>query len=261
MKLSDAEVRELFQRQTAREESRASECLGEDILIRAAARRLDDAERERVAAHIAHCSDCAREFRIVREMAPFESAARRELHHASPASWIAIAASVLLLLAVPALIWMSIARQRDAATIARLQREAAAVRNRPVIVPPTSTVDVEELRTTIAELSRPQTDVPIVDLDADVVRGSSDVATVTIPRSAGVVTLILHLPDETSGPVDVEILGKDGSVAATERVAARRGRGSIALTLHRKLLHVGTNAIRVRAQGRSSVFHFRVELP
>ena len=265
MKLSDDEIRELFQRKTAREESRAADCLSEDVLIRAARGYLDSAERERVAAHIARCSDCAREFRIARGLAPLESAARREFPERRRTAWLATAASVLLAVALPALIWMILARDRDAALIEQLRSEVAELRVARPAGPPSSRLpagdpEVQQLRTTIAELSKPQIDVPIVDLDADVTRGTTDpITTIAVPPSASIVTLILHLPEETSAPVEIEILDSDDTVVATNRVDARKGRSSITLALYKKILREGKHAIRVRSKGKKTTFHFRVD--
>src|ERR1044072_768734 len=63
MKLNSEELRSLYQRETARSNRRSdSECLAEEVLARAVAGELDQSERERIADHLAGCSDCAKEF-------------------------------------------------------------------------------------------------------------------------------------------------------------------------------------------------------
>ena len=69
MKLNSEELRDLYQRETARSNRRsASDCLTEDLLARAVVGELDQSERERVADHVASCSDCAKEYRAVKSM-------------------------------------------------------------------------------------------------------------------------------------------------------------------------------------------------
>lgn len=65
MKLTEAELKELYRRRTARLVRGPAECLTEELLRRAAARVLTQDERERVIHHLRSCSDCAREYRIV----------------------------------------------------------------------------------------------------------------------------------------------------------------------------------------------------
>lgn len=63
MRVTDEELKQLYQeRITGR--LPADECLGEDLVIRAAAKDLGRAERARVVDHLRACSDCARSYRI-----------------------------------------------------------------------------------------------------------------------------------------------------------------------------------------------------
>lgn len=69
MRLNSEDLRELYQRETARS-TRGSDadCLTEETLARAAAGELSQSERERTADHLVSCSDCAREFRAARSL-------------------------------------------------------------------------------------------------------------------------------------------------------------------------------------------------
>lgn len=239
MKLTDAEVRELFQRQTARDAQ--SDCVEPELLVRAAEGTLPDAERERVAAHIAGCSDCAREFRMAGSLVPVQAEPRT--------AWFPVAASILLALSLSLLTWLFTLRQGDQATIDRLRGEVAALAGRPAPAPPPPTV--------IAEAPRPRIDIdgPIVDLDADVTRGGDDAGpAIDVPSSANAVTLILHLPRETSAPIDVEIGDR------TERVAGGKPRGSVTVGVPRALLAEGTNAVRLRWNEKQTTYRFRIHL-
>jgi len=69
MKLNSEELRSLYQRETARSNRRSdSECLTEEVLARAVSGELDEAERERIADHLATCSDCAKEYRAAKSI-------------------------------------------------------------------------------------------------------------------------------------------------------------------------------------------------
>jgi hypothetical protein len=69
MRLNSEDLRELYQRETARSTRRSDAgCLTEETLARAAAGELSQSERERTADHLASCSDCAREFRAIRSL-------------------------------------------------------------------------------------------------------------------------------------------------------------------------------------------------
>lgn len=69
MKLNSDELRSLYQQETARSNRRsASDCLTEEVLARAVAGDVDQSERERIADHIATCSDCAKEYRAIKSI-------------------------------------------------------------------------------------------------------------------------------------------------------------------------------------------------
>ena len=66
MRLNSEGLRELYQRETARSaRPSTSDCMTEDMLASAAAGELNQSERERIADHLATCSDCAKEYRAI----------------------------------------------------------------------------------------------------------------------------------------------------------------------------------------------------
>src|SRR5262245_23237887 len=71
MKLTDEEMRRLYRRQTARSRSGRAECLSEEAMTRVAEGELSQSEREALADHLMACSDCAEEYRILRELKPW----------------------------------------------------------------------------------------------------------------------------------------------------------------------------------------------
>ena len=261
MKLSDAEVRELFQRKTARGD--ASTCPNRDMLIGAARGALAEADRDAVAGHLAGCSGCAREFRIARELAPLEPAIRRELTPQRRTAWLPIAAAIALAISIPAWIGFIFQQRRDQATIDQLlqmpgerasgssgpREKGTASPNRPLTRGPEDLV----------ARSPVEVDVPIVDLDTDVTRGTSaSIPTITVPRS--MFTLILHLPEETSAPLDIEILESE-TIIATDHISGGAPRSQLTLALHRGTIGEGEHAVRIRWRGKQSTFRFRVDYP
>jgi hypothetical protein len=66
MKLIDEQLRELYRQQTARSARGTADCLPEELLHRTVAAELSADEQRRVIRHLRNCSDCAREYRVVR---------------------------------------------------------------------------------------------------------------------------------------------------------------------------------------------------
>src|SRR5690349_10226834 len=121
MKLNSDELRRLYQQETARSTRRsASDCLTEDLLARAVAGELNQSERERIADHLAACSDCAKEYRALKsvkswadENRPVPFPAKANGHRPVPVSsrrlsfyfpYAVAAASLVLSLALGALL-------------------------------------------------------------------------------------------------------------------------------------------------------------
>jgi hypothetical protein len=83
MKLTSEELRTLYQEQTARSHTDRADCLSEETMIDAAEGKLSRSEREKIAGHLMACSDCAEEYRFLRELKPWADQA------ADSASWSA----------------------------------------------------------------------------------------------------------------------------------------------------------------------------
>jgi anti-sigma factor RsiW len=87
MKLTSEELKSLYQEGTSRAADRHPECLTAETLMRSAAGELSATERTRVADHLGSCSDCAREFRLARELKPWaEEAGQAIAESVKPAS-------------------------------------------------------------------------------------------------------------------------------------------------------------------------------
>jgi hypothetical protein len=307
MKLTEAQLKEIWQKQTARETPRQAECLSDEQFVRAVTGEVSQQERARMASHLIVCSDCAEEYRILRslrplaeqaeailaastapeapEIRPNQRAAERASERPS-AFWPRFAALVsparaafalvaLLLISLALGLWLVLLRQGSDREIAQLNRELAerdralasvresldetrkqleeAIRRseqeRPAGGSKQYDDEIAELRQSIAELSRPQIDAPIVDLDpSSPTRGNTtgDAARIEPPPTANFFTLILNIagqpPDSTYA---VEILDSNGKqVWRGQRL--RMGRDhSVNLTLARRMFPAGRYLIKL----------------
>ncbi|HYI12933.1 MAG TPA: hypothetical protein VEK57_28050 [Thermoanaerobaculia bacterium] len=249
MKLTEADLQRLYQESTAPDDEAAA-CLDTDLLIRAAEKRLSEAERETVAGHIARCSECARGFRIARWMQTLDGRPpllpRRR--------WAIAAVAAMLLLFVPALTWLALLRERDQTTIAAL-RKTLAERDRPILTT-SAPVPAPTAAESVAELTRPQLETPIIDLDSDVTRGVVSAPGIIVPEEVDLFTAILHLDEPARGTIDIAIEGParwSGEWRAATPVA------TLTLTLNRHRFPSGDYVVRTRAGGREASYRFRVD--
>jgi hypothetical protein len=246
MKLTEHQTAELYREMTARRE-RGPHCLDDDLLVRAGANDLGARERETVAAHIAGCSDCAREYRIARSMRTFDTAARAELRSPIPV-WPALAVAAVIALVVFGFIWQNDSRslrrelvlERQALASARKTLAVERSRPKPVFLPPA-----------------PQIAVPIVDLDADSTRGAASAPmSIALPMGTNQFTLILHLPGDIRTPAQIEIEGAKGVI--WRDTLQRFESGAVTLSLHRDFAPPGDYSVTVRSGKAKAKFAFRV---
>jgi hypothetical protein len=166
MKLNSEELRSVYQQETARSNRRsASDCLTEDLLARAVAGELNQSERERLADHLASCSDCVKEYRVVKSIKswaneragaqPIPFPVKANGHGPSLQSrsrrfsfylpYAVAAASLVLSLALGALL---ISRSRED------QRLLAEANNRQSTISADTTAALDESRRLLAETTR-----------------------------------------------------------------------------------------------------------
>ncbi len=247
MKVTEKEAAELYRSMTARGRQRGSDCLDDDLLLRVSTNDLRAPERERIAAHIAQCSDCAREYRVARAMRPFETDARSTLgRRASP--WWAAAAAVLAVAVAGATVWQWAARIGD------LRREVAAQQQE--LSKARRALALQRTRVHSPAPPQPQLAVPIVDLDPEPTRGAAAPApTIEVPKGTDEFTLVLHLPGGIRLPAEIEIDNAGGAV--WRGTAERTDSGAVTLALHRALIPAGDYTIRVRSGQRQATFPFR----
>ncbi|HEV2666300.1 MAG TPA: hypothetical protein VG324_15380 [Blastocatellia bacterium] len=155
MKLTEARLKEIWQGQTARATPRQAECLTEEQFVRVVTGEAPSQERAQAASHLASCSDCAEEYRLLRSLRPLAEQAEAILAasdgapeigqrpravgsaDARPAAfWRSFASLVsparatfalaaLLLVSMALGLWLVLLRQGNDREIARLNRELA----------------------------------------------------------------------------------------------------------------------------------------
>src|SRR5262245_15696707 len=307
MKLSEARLKEIWRKQTARATPRQAECLSEEQFVRAVTGGMGRQERAQMANHLVDCSDCAEEYRILRslrplaeqaeatqatstapevpEIRPNQRAAERSSERPS-AFWqrfadlvsparAAFALIALFLISLALGLLLVLLRQGSDREIAQLNRELAE-RDR-ALASVTESLDetrnqleeairrseqqrpgggskqykdeIAELRQSIAELSRPQLDAPIVDLDpSSLTRGNTagDAERIEPPAAANFHTLVLHIPVHLPDPTyAVEILDSKGKRVWRGRRLRMGLDHSVSLTLARRMFPAGRYRIKL----------------
>ncbi|MGH9768832.1 MAG: hypothetical protein ACREAB_15480 [Blastocatellia bacterium] len=307
MKLTEAQLKEIWRGQTARATTRQAECLTEEQFVRAVSGEMTSQERARMASHLIACSDCVAEYRILRSLRPLTEQAeailaasaapgapkispnlpaderaagrpaalwQRLAAFASPAR-AAFAFVTLILISLALGLWLILLRQGSDREIAQLNRELAerdsalasaresldetrrrleeTIRRSEQEKPGGDSKRYEDeiagLRQSIAELSRPQLDAPIVDLDpSSPTRGNTtgDAAKIEPPPTANFITLILNFTgQQPHSTYSVEIFDSNGKqVWRGQRV--RKGRDySVNLTLTRRMFPAGRYLIKL----------------
>jgi hypothetical protein len=307
MKLTESQLKEIWQGQTARATPRQAECLTEEQFTRAVVGEISSQERAQLAKHLVACSDCAEEYRILRSLRPLAEQAEAilaastapevtkvrpnlrtvERADASPAAfWQRLAAlisparagfalaAVLLISLAPGL-WFFLLRQLHDSEIVQLSRELAerdralaSVREsldetRKHLEETTRRYEQEkagrdskryeneiaELRQSIAELSRPQIDAPIVDLESSrPARGNatSEATKIEPPPTANFFTLILNIAgQQTHSTYTVEILDSTGKRIWRGQRLRKGPENSVNLTLARRMFPAGRYLIKL----------------
>jgi hypothetical protein len=305
MKLTEARLKEIWQEQTARATPRQAECLTEELFERLGAGAASSQERTQAASHLAVCSDCAAEYRVLRSLRPLAEHAEAILAAsegapgterrpravgradmrpvafwrsfatlASPAR-ASFALAALLLISLALGLWLVLLRQGNDREIARLNREMAE-RDRALASVKESlnetsrrldeTIrrsdqeksagdtkryedEIARLRQTVTELSRPQLDAPIVDLDpSDQTRGNMTGAAARIeaPPTANIITLILNGAGRPShSAYAVEILDANGKQVWRGQRARNGPDHAVNLTIARRTIPAGRYLIKL----------------
>lgn len=259
MRISDDDLRAIWQNGSTDAQSERSGCLTDHEWARLLSQEADGPERVRMANHIAACDACTEEYRLLLPVKAWNAEAERILapadahgpeRHAGWRTWwssprLAFAVGVAAMLIVSnGVVWSQLARSKRESTslqtqLARNNSELSAARDRVMTLEeqlrsagPTHE-QLNALQQQVAQLSTPGLDAAIVDLDPQLsaaVRGSSDAQVVMRAAGAPSVTLILNFPPLASrSTLEVAIESRTGQVVWTAR--AQRDAGTAALTV------------------------------
>src|SRR5262245_19920443 len=307
MKLTEAQLKEIWQGQRARATPQGAECLSEEQFVRAVTGEMGQQERAQMARHLAVCSDCVEEYRALRSLRPLAEQAEAiltarvapkaqevrpklravERADARPAAFwqgfaalvsparAALALAALLLISFSLGLWLILLHQGSDREIAQLNRELAQ-RDRSLASARESldetrrrldeTIrnyekektgsyskryedEIAELRQRLAELSRPQIDMPIIDLDSsDPTRGNTTGAATKIePQpTANFFTLILNITgQQTRSTYAVEIYDSNGKQVWRGQRLRMGPDYKVNLTLARRMFPAGRYLIKL----------------
>jgi len=301
VKLTEARLKEIWQEQTARATPRQAGCLSEEQFVRVVTGEMCEQERTQAASHLAACSDCAEEYRVLRPLRPLAEQAEAVLAapvapdapeirpklravgkaNARPiAFWRSFAALIsparatfaltaLLLVSLSLGLRLVLLRQGSDREIARLSRELAERDHALASVRESldetrrrfeETIrrfeqgntggdskryedEIAELRQSVAELSRPQTDMPIVDLySSDPTRGytTGEATKIEPPPTANFFTLILNIAGPQPHSIyAVEIFDTNGKQVWRGRRLRMGPEYKVNLTLARRMFPAG----------------------
>lgn len=308
MKLTKDGLSKVHQESTSRIARGGSDCPSSELLASAAVGQLAETERERVAEHIAGCSDCAEEYRLI---APLEDWAKRaarkprettgetktmiELPAALPMEksnvlrpiWrrddkrsqsIAYAVAASFLFASILLgFWVVSLRSENKRIAAQVEKERIERENDLAASNQTlqetqrkldeslrqtqpdigkKEFEIAELRQRIDELSRPQFNVPIIDLEPrGSIRGEGAevVKTVEIGAGANFFTIVLNVSGQPGfNDYLLEIQDASGKIISSGRGLRKSQYNTFTAALPSSLLVSGTYKLSLYGTGTGS---------
>ena len=285
MKLNSEELRSLYQRETARSNRRSdSECLTEEVLARAVAGELDQAERERIADHLASCSDCAKEYSAAKSIKAWadENAPARPIPFPAKVNghrglveprqrsvWFsyAIAASLLVVSLLLVALLISKSRENQRLIAEANNRTAQTAESRRLLEESNRRAEQESAarraaeeeiakRDAVAKASKspkqsaaPEANVPIIDLNPqDAGRGGQipTAATVQLSPDTDLFTLILNLSGEdASRDYSLEVTNRNNRTIWTTRNLRKSPYNNFTVALRRRSFPAGEYRLRI----------------
>jgi hypothetical protein len=277
MSVSDDDLRAIWQQGATDVSFDRSGCLTDVEWASLLSKEADDQERARAAEHIGACATCADEYRLLLPLQSWTAEVEEALspadavHRARTSDWrgwfalprraFALAAAALLLITQGVPVYLLVkSRQQNSQLEAQLAQDKTALSSTQTSLatlqkqlqrrPPMQTA--EQLTTQqprVSQLSTPQLDIPIIDLDprdTNSVRGSTRPQIVTIDAQTSLVTLILNFsPLASRSTLEVEVTDQSGSARWVGRTARDRSAASLTLALPTHDYAAGRYDIRV----------------
>jgi len=277
MKLNKQELSSLYQEQRPAAVGREG-CVSTEVLALGASGELSLPARARIADHLAVCSECAAEYRVACSLRTWSEDAAHELPPKERREgwffpiWrtipvLSAVAAALLIATVLLGAWVLSLRQEARSRLLALQhteRQRALAEIHP---DGQDASQVAALRQQVAELSLPQINVPIIDLDPrNATRGpaSQDSQTLSVPSAANVFTLILNVAGRPSfANYSLEIVDSKNAVIWAGSGLQKSSSNAFTLAIPRKLLPAGWYRIKLyglRRERKELIEDYRVTI-
>lgn len=231
-------------RNATRPESRSA-CPASGVLVACAEGVADDVK---MADHLADCSACSEEYRVLRDVAPARRVVQRRVSTAWP---LAAAAMLVLSIALGAVAFVLLERNRD------LRADAPSVAPIPAI----PTADVADRR----EDFEPRPNVAIIDLlPASAVTRGGETPQAAVPAGAEQFTLVLNVEtDATYDDYALEISDSRGRIVWSGRGLARSPNDTFTLHASRQFLPEDVYRLRLygtRGESKTLIEAYAVDL-
>ena len=290
MNLSDDDLRGLWRDRSAGMTGQSA-CLSDVEWTRLLSNAADAPERVRAATHIASCTACADEYRLLHPLHAWGEDVARVLSPADldqAAGWrgwrqwwalpgirLAVAAATVLLVTQGVVLTLLIdSRQAKTQLEARLAENSQRLSSSEASVSTlqerlrSETEAREQLATTQqqreAQLSTPRLDATVAGLEPrypGAVRGSPDPEIVTTTSSALTVTLVLRFPPLASrSTLEIEVADASGQIRWTGRTQRDQDAENLTLALPTAAYPAGTYVIRLFdvTRGRTALADYPV---
>ena len=258
MRLNNDDLRGIWREPSTDADSDRSACLTEADWARLLSQQMDGTERTRTAEHIGSCSQCADEYSLLQPVQSWVKDVERVLSPrtadrsdrwagwrawwSSPRLALAMTAATVLLMTQGATLWQIAGITRENAQLqTQLAEQKTALSSSQNSLTALqqelerTTATQGELQQRVAQLSSPQLDVAVVDLEPQFggdVRGGTEPQIVTIAGNAPTVTLILNFsPLASRSPLEVEIAEQGGQVRWTGRTQREATTSTLTLAL------------------------------
>jgi len=263
MTWTDDDLRSLYQKATVAASPDRSGCLTPEAMGRLAAHDADGPERDAAIDHLGACSTCAREYRaavtlgvvVERDAAPQAGPAGgpgsgRDTGRIGPLRWLALAALIVATVALA--VGLGRERRLETARVARLT-DALAARETEMAEARAAAAEnadqIADLRRTVETLSRPEANVPIIDLlPAGVLRGhdSGRLTRIDFPPGAEHATLVLSVTGHVAHDAyTLRIEDSTGAIVWNGGDLRRSAHDTFTLSLPRSIVPPGDYRVRL----------------
>jgi hypothetical protein len=271
--LTERELQDLYRHATAKGAERHG-CPDAETLVRLASGELEKGASSAAVDHLADCSECAGEYALLDPLrqwadgvaAPYdEGGVRRTEENAWPGYWRALAAAAVL--AVVGLSSLNVWQwRRSESARSRLSEALADAQSRRAAERDAASRQIADLNRAVAGLSRPQINVPIIDLEASgPFRGPGRGAMKRIDLPAGIrfFNVVLYVSDSTMYESYRLIVDRDGVEIWRGEGLQRSGYDTFTVSLPAAMFRAGRYRLTLHGasgKGHTTVQEYEIEI-